>query len=74
MRHIRELSDPTPLRASPYRCAPPKLAVFREMVNKLLEQEVVRPRKSPYASPAFLVPKNGAICVWWWIIGKWTPK
>jgi hypothetical protein len=28
------------------------------MVNELLEQGVVRPSKSPYASPAFLIPKN----------------
>jgi hypothetical protein len=28
-------------------------------VNGLLEQGVVRPSKSPYASPAFLVPKGG---------------
>jgi hypothetical protein len=28
------------------------------MVNELLEQEVVRPSKSPYASVAFLVPKR----------------
>ena len=28
-------------------------------MNELLEQGVVRPSKSPYASPAFLIPKNG---------------
>jgi hypothetical protein len=28
------------------------------MVNELIEQGVVRPSKSPYASPAFLVPKS----------------
>jgi len=34
------------------------------MVNELLEQGVVRPSKSPYASPAFLVPKrNGGYCM-----------
>jgi len=53
-----ELPDPTPVRSSPYRCVPPKLAIFRTMVNELLEQGVVRPSKSPYASPAFLVPKS----------------
>jgi hypothetical protein len=35
------------------------LAIFKTMVNELLEQGVIRPSKSPYASPAFLVPKNG---------------
>jgi hypothetical protein len=54
-----ELSDPTPVRSSPYRCAPPKLKIFREMVNDLLEKGVVRPSKSPYASPEFLLPKRG---------------
>jgi hypothetical protein len=29
------------------------------MMNELLEQGVVRPSKSPYASPEFLTPKNG---------------
>jgi hypothetical protein len=28
-------------------------------VDELLQQGVIRPRKSPYASPAFLVPKHG---------------
>ena len=51
-----ELSDTTPVRSPPYRCAPPKF--FKQMVNELLEQGVVRPSKSPYASPAFLIPKN----------------
>jgi len=54
-----ELSDSVPVRSPPYRCAPPKLEIFKKMINELLEQGVVRPSKSPYASPAFLVPKNG---------------
>jgi len=55
-----EFSDPTPVRSQPYRCAPPKLAMFKNIVNELLAQGLVRPSKSPYASSAFLVPKNGA--------------
>jgi len=54
-----ELSDPTPVRLLPYRCAPPKLQIFRKTIDDLLEQGMVRPSKSPYASPAFLVPKSG---------------
>ena len=50
-----ELCDAAPVRSALYRCA--KAAVFKEMVDGLLEQGVVRPIKSPYASPAFLVPK-----------------
>ena len=54
-----ELCDSTPVRSPPYRCGPPKMAIFRKMVDELLENGLVRPSKSPYASPAFLVPKAG---------------
>jgi len=54
-----ELTDLTPVRSQPYRCAPPKLQIFKLIVNELLEQGVIRPTKSQYASPAFLVPKSG---------------
>jgi hypothetical protein len=54
-----EMVNSDPVRSPPYWCAPPKLEIFKRMVNELLEQGVVRPSKSPYASPAFLVPKNG---------------
>jgi len=37
---------------------PPKLEKFKDIVNELLDQGVVRPSKSPHASPAFLIPKN----------------
>jgi hypothetical protein len=47
-----------PVRSPPYRCAPPKLKVFREMIDDLLEKGVARPRKSPYANPAFLLSKR----------------
>jgi hypothetical protein len=53
-----ELSDSMPVRSAPYRCALPKMTIFRDMVNQLLEQGVVRPSKSPYASPAFLASKR----------------
>jgi len=54
-----EMSDCTPVRSSPYRCAPPKIAIFRVIINELLEQGVIRASKSPYASPVFLIPKSG---------------
>jgi hypothetical protein len=57
--YVIELSDTKPVRSPPYRCAPPKLEVFKNIVSDLLEQGVIRPSKSPYASPAFLVPKKG---------------
>ena len=33
------------------------MAVLREKVQELLEQGVIEPSNSSYASPAFLVPK-----------------
>ena len=56
--YVTELSDNTPVRSPPYWCAPPKLQKFKKMVNELLEQGVVCPSKSQYASPAFLIDKN----------------
>jgi hypothetical protein len=54
-----ELVDQTPVRSPPYHCAPPKLKLLKEFVEELLQKGVVRPSKSPYASPAFLLPKSG---------------
>lgn len=51
------LSDYTPVRQSPYRLSPPKMREMRKVINKLLEDGVIRPSVSPYASPIFLVPK-----------------
>jgi len=56
-----ELTDLIPVRSYLYRCAAPKLSVFRSMVDELLDQGLMRPSKSPYASPAFLGPKNGGV-------------
>jgi hypothetical protein len=35
------------------------MRIFIEMVEDLLKKGLVRPRKSLYASPTLLVPKNG---------------
>ena len=58
-----ELSESTPVRSQPYRCAIPKLAIFRKTVDELLQRGVVTPCRSPYASPAFLVPMSGGAFV-----------
>jgi hypothetical protein len=53
-----ELLDSVPVRSSPYRCAPPKTAIFRDMVNELLQRGLGRPSKCPNVCAAFLVPKR----------------
>jgi hypothetical protein len=57
MEYEIELVDSQPVRSAPYWCSPPKLKVLKELVEDLQKQGVVRPSKSPFASPAFLVEK-----------------
>ena len=63
LKHLLEykiqLTDSKIVRSHPYKFAPPKMAVLREKVQELLEQGVIEPSNSSYASPAFLVPKPG---------------
>lgn len=53
-----ELNDTTPCRAGPYMLAPPKLEALRTHVNQLLQEGIIVPTISDYASPCFLVPKK----------------
>ena len=53
-----ELNDPTPVKSSPYTLLQPKMEILRKHVEELEKKGVVCPSKSPYASPAFLVPKG----------------
>jgi len=54
------LTDTRPVRSHPYKLAPPKMEILRGIINELLENGVIEPSRSSYASPAFLVPKpNG---------------
>jgi hypothetical protein len=55
--YVIELAETTSVRSSTYQCALPKLKVFREKGDDLLERDGVRPSNSPYASQAFLLPK-----------------
>jgi hypothetical protein len=57
MEYEIELVDPQPVRSAPYPCNPPKAKVLKEFVDDLLRKGVVRPSKSPFASPAFLIGK-----------------
>ena len=54
-----ELVDQVLVRSPPYHCTPPKLKLLKEFVEELLQKGVSRPSKSPYMSPAFLLPKSG---------------
>ena len=56
--YIIELTDSTPVRSAPYRYAPPKLAIFRRLVDESKRVWCARANNT-YSSPAFLVPKSG---------------
>lgn len=57
LKYRIRLNDTGPVRSHPYKFAPPKMEALRQKVNELLEQGVIEPSTSSYASPAFLVPK-----------------
>ncbi|XP_076037750.1 uncharacterized protein LOC143023126 [Oratosquilla oratoria] len=55
-----------PVRQAPYRLSPQKKRIMEEEVRQLMEQGLVEPSTSPWASPAVLVPKPGGewrLCV-----------
>lgn len=55
---IKIVSDKV-VRSHPYKLAPPKMEIMREMVEQLLSDGVIEPSQSNFASPGFLVPKPG---------------
>ncbi|XP_076059845.1 uncharacterized protein LOC143036400 [Oratosquilla oratoria] len=55
-----------PVRHTPYRLSPQKKRIMEKEVEQLMEQGLVEPSTSPWASPAVLVPKPGGewrLCV-----------
>jgi len=54
-----KLSDPTPICLLPIQHVPSKIKIFREMKNDFMQMGIIRPSKSPYTSPTFLLSKNG---------------
>ena len=61
--HIQTTGPPSYSR--PRRLAPDRLAVARQHFDRLLTDGVIRPSKSPWASPLHMVPKAGS--------GEWRP-
>lgn len=53
-----ELTDEVPVKRAPFRLSPPRMKELRQHIDKMLDQGVIRPSKSPYAAPIFLVPKS----------------
>lgn len=53
-----QLNDAEPFTYRPYRMALKEKEIVDEMVGDLLENDIVRPSDSPYASPVLLVKKK----------------
>ncbi|RWR99804.1 enzymatic polyprotein endonuclease reverse-like protein, partial [Dinothrombium tinctorium] len=46
--------------SSPYRVSPKERKIIKNTVDELLENDIIRPSFSPWASPVILVPKRGS--------------
>ncbi len=49
----------TPVSSAPYRTSPAQKAVIDKAIDEMLAAKVIRPSRSPWASPVVLVPKKG---------------
>lgn len=54
------LMDETPIRSRPFPCSPPKMKIFRDLIESLERAGVIRPSNSDFSAPAFLVNKAGS--------------
>ena len=52
------LNKQTVIRSKPYRVSPHLEPIFKSILQRLLHSGVISETTSPYASPAFLVPKK----------------
>lgn len=52
-----ELTDNIPVKCPPYRLSPPRMKALRVAIREMLHDGVIRPSKSPYSSPIFVVAK-----------------
>lgn len=60
----RIITDDTtrPIRQNPYRVAPKEREEIQKQVTKMLEDDVIQPSNSPWASPVVLVKRKTAAC------------
>ena len=72
------VTTPQPIQCRPFRTSHADRKVIREIVNELLENNIIRESKSPYASPALLVNKKNVsekrLCIDYRALNKVTVK
>ncbi|XP_049316921.1 uncharacterized protein LOC125779690 [Bactrocera dorsalis] len=72
-----ELNSQTPVNMKPYRIPFSKRPIVADIIKEILENEIIRPSESPYASPIVLVEKqNGEhrLCIDYRCLNKITTK
>ena len=57
IKHNIELVDDKPIRQHPYRLNPRKLKVLRQEIKYMLDNRIIEPSQSEWASPCVLVDK-----------------
>lgn len=55
---INVTPESTPYNSPPFRYAPARKKIIEENINEMLEQGIISPSHSPWASPVILVPKK----------------
>ncbi|CAF3093817.1 unnamed protein product, partial [Rotaria sp. Silwood2] len=61
--HIDVQPGSKPRNSAPYRYAPARRQIIEDKINKMLNEGIIVPSKSPWASPVVLAPeKDGFIC------------
>ena len=65
MEHHVILNDSKPIRQAPYRMNPEKKEYLKQEISYMLENNIIRESKSPWASPTILVakPKGYRVCI-----------
>jgi len=62
MHKIRVKEDVRPIHVPPYRTSPKEREIIKRHIDDMLKLGVIRPSRSPWASPVVLVPKqNGKL-------------
>ena len=56
--HIDLIAGTKPRNSPPYRYAPARRKIIEEKLTEMLDQGVITPSKSPWASPVVLAPKK----------------
>ena len=58
VEHTIDVGNHAPINQPPYHCSGATRQIIEEQVVKMLEQKIIRPSRSPWASPIVLVKKK----------------